>query len=163
MLPQVLNLCNTYVIGWNGLRKTAKQVTKKENQRHKQNYDHKTRCTQLRVGDQVLLKKTAFKGKHKIQGHWEDTVYHVVGQPYYGMPVFRITPVAGGGKVRVVHWNLLLPFGGNIEGDPGNEENWLDIDDPQDSISADSDNRELEAEVVSADPKPVGEGDATNV
>ena len=75
------------------------------------------------MGDQVLLKRTAFKGKHKIQDHLEDTVFHVEGQPYSGLPVFRITPVTGGGNVRVVHQNLLLPFRGNIEGDPGNEEN----------------------------------------
>ena len=54
--------------------KTAKQIIEKENQRHKQNYDHRVRCTQVRVGDQVLLKRTAFKGKHIIQDHWEDTV-----------------------------------------------------------------------------------------
>ena len=41
------------------------------------------------------------------------------GQPYNGMPVFRITPVTGGGKVRVVHQNLLIPLGGNIEVDSG--------------------------------------------
>ena len=37
------------------------------------------------------------------------------------------------------------------------------VDEPQDSISAVSDNRGLEAEVVSTDPKPVGEGDAIYV
>ena len=42
-------------------------------------------------------------------------MYHVEGQAYNGMPVFRITLVTGGGKMRVVHQNLLLPFGGNIE------------------------------------------------
>ena len=79
------------------------------------------------------------------------------------MPVFRIAPFVGGGKERVVHQNLLLPFGGNIEGDPGNEENWQEVNDAQESISRDSDNRELEAEVVLTDPKPVDEGDAIHV
>ena len=60
--------------------KTAQQIIEKENQRHKQNYDHKIRCTQLKMGDKVLLKRTAFKGKLKIQDHWEDAVYHVEGQ-----------------------------------------------------------------------------------
>ena len=77
--------------------KTAQQVIEKETQRHKWNYDHKIRCTKLRVDDQGLLKKTAFKGKHKIQDHWEDTVCHVVGQSYHEMLVFRITLVAGRG------------------------------------------------------------------
>ena len=140
--------------------KIAQQITEKENKRHRQNYDHRIWYTQLRVSDQVLLQRTAYKGKHKIQDHWKDTVYHIQGQPYNGMLVFRITPVTVGGKVRVIHWNLLLPFGGNIEGDPGNEENWQHIDEPQDSISTDYDNRGSEAEVVLTDPKPVGEGDA---
>ena len=74
---------------------------------------------ELGVGDQVLLKRTAFRSKHKIQNHWEDIVYCVEGQPYSGLPVLRITPVTGRGKVKIVHPNLLLLFGGNIERDPG--------------------------------------------
>ena len=46
--------------------KIAQHVIEKENKRHKCYYDHKIRCTQLGVGDMVLLKRTAFKGKHKI-------------------------------------------------------------------------------------------------
>ena len=57
--------------------KTAQYVIEKENQRHKWHYNHKIRCTQLVVGDKVLLMGTTFKGKHKIQDHWEDTVYPV--------------------------------------------------------------------------------------
>ena len=49
--------------------KTAKHISEKDNKRHKWNYNHKIRCTQLGVGDMVLLKRTAFKGKHKIQDH----------------------------------------------------------------------------------------------
>ena len=75
------------------------------------------------MGDQVLLKRMAFKGRHKIQDHWEDIVYCVEGQPYNGMLVFRIALVTGEDKVRIVHQNLLLPFGGNIDEDPGSEDN----------------------------------------
>ena len=71
------------------------------------------------MGDKVLLKRTAFKGNHKIQDHWEDTVHHVEGQPYARL----LTPVAGEGKVKIVHQDLLLQFGGNIEGGPENEGN----------------------------------------
>ena len=42
----------------------------------------------LMVGDKVLLKYTAFKGKHKIQDWWENTIYEVVGQPIGKTPVF---------------------------------------------------------------------------
>ena len=41
--------------------KTAQQIIEKENQRHKQNYDHQIRCNQSRVGDQVLLRRKPLK------------------------------------------------------------------------------------------------------
>ena len=94
--------------------KNAQNVIEKENKRQKQNYNHKVRYMQLGVGDMVFPKRMVFKGKHKIQDYWEKTICHVEGQPYVGMPVFQITPVAGEVKVKIVHWNLSLPFGGNI-------------------------------------------------
>ena len=69
-------------------------------------------------------------------------MYHVEGQPYNGMLVFRITLVTEGGKMNIVHQNFILSFGGNIDRDSGDGENWQDVNDPQDSISADSGNRE---------------------
>ena len=44
------------------------------------------------IGDKVLLLHTAYKGKHKIQDHWEDTTYEFVDQPFENMPVFKIKP-----------------------------------------------------------------------
>ena len=89
----------------------------KDDKRHKNNYDYKVRYIQLVVGDLVLLRRMAFQGKHKIQDHWEDTIYCVDRQPCAGLPIFRIAPVPGKGKVKNAHQNLLLPFGGNIEED----------------------------------------------
>ena len=51
----------------------------------------------------ILLKRTAFKGKHKIQDHWEGVIYHVYGQPYEGLLAFKFTPVELEGKVKVLH------------------------------------------------------------
>ena len=48
---------------------TPNDIIKKEWERNKQCYDHKIRCTKLMIGDKVLLWLTAYKGKHKIQGH----------------------------------------------------------------------------------------------
>ena len=79
----------------------------------------------------ILLKRMAFKGKQKIQDLWEDSIYHVEGQPYAGLPVFRIIPIAGEGKVEIVHQNLFLPFGGNIEGGSENEGSQQDVDGPR--------------------------------
>ena len=44
------------------------------------------------VGDMVLLQHTAYKGKHKIQDWWENTIYEVVEQPFKNMPVFKTKP-----------------------------------------------------------------------
>ena len=45
--------------------KTAQYVIEKENQRHKQNYGHKIRCTQLGVGDQVFSRGQPLKANIK--------------------------------------------------------------------------------------------------
>ena len=42
------------------------------------------------IGDKVLLRSTAYKGKHKIQDHWKDTIYEVAEQQFKNMPVFKI-------------------------------------------------------------------------
>ena len=47
------------------------------------------------VGDKVLLRCTAFKGKHKIQDHWEHTIYKVIQQPFSKIPVFKIKSMEG--------------------------------------------------------------------
>ena len=47
--------------------KTAQNIIEKENHRHKQNFDNEIRWTQLGVGDMGFIRRTAFKGKHKIQ------------------------------------------------------------------------------------------------
>ena len=84
----------------------------------------------------------------------------MLGQPYVGLPVFRITPVGGEGKVKIVHQNLLLPFEGNIEEDSENEGNWQGVDGPPDCILAVSDDGLSGTEAVSTDPEPMDEGDA---
>ena len=64
----------------------------------------------MKVGDKVLLKHSAFKGKHKIQDRWENTIYEVMAQPLGKIPVFKIKSMEGDDKTKVVHGNLLLPL-----------------------------------------------------
>ena len=64
----------------------------------------------MKVGDKVLLKHTAFKGKLKIQDSWENTIYEVIEQPLGKLPVFKIQSMEGDDKMKVVHRNLLLPL-----------------------------------------------------
>ena len=62
----------------------------------------------MKVGEKVLLKHPAFKGKHKIQNRWENTIYQVIEQPLGKLPVFKIKSMEGDNKMKVVHQNLLL-------------------------------------------------------
>ena len=71
---------------------TGNDIIQKEKERNKCHYDPKIQCAKLMVGDTVLLQCTAYKGKHKIQDQWENTVYEVVEQPFKNMPVFKIKP-----------------------------------------------------------------------
>ena len=68
--------------------KTNNEVVRKEQEQNKQHYDSKVRCAQLRVGDKILLICTAFKGKHKIQDSWENTIYEVIEQLLGKIPIF---------------------------------------------------------------------------
>ena len=80
----------------------------------------KCRGAALDVGDLVLVKQAAWKGRHKIQDRWESGEYQVVGQPTLAVPVYTVKSVAGG-RTRVLHRNLLLPLQGKI-GQPGGTE-----------------------------------------
>ena len=53
-------------------------VIQKEQEKNKWCYDCKIWCVKLMTGDKVLLWLTGYKGKHKIQDQWENTVYEVV-------------------------------------------------------------------------------------
>ena len=76
----------------------------------------------MKVGDKVSFKHTAFKGKHKIQDRWENTIYQVIEQLLGKLPVFKIRSMEGDDKMKVVHQNLLLP----LFSDPSDHTNELD-------------------------------------
>ena len=58
--------------------------------RHKGLYDRRCKGAALDIGDLVLVKKTAWKGRHKIQDRWESDEYQVIGQPTSGIPVYEV-------------------------------------------------------------------------
>ena len=93
--------------------KKAKQVADRQQARHKELYDRRCRGAALDIGDLVLIKTTAWKGKHKIQDRWENDEYQVIEQPTPGIPVYKVKCIAGS-KTRVLHHNLLLPLQGRL-------------------------------------------------
>ena len=95
----------------------------KQQARHKGLYDRRCKGAALDIGDLVLVKKTAWKGRHKIQDRWESDEYQVI--PKTGIPVYEVKCVAGG-RTRVLHCNLLLPLQGRLRPQGGQE-----VEDPQ--------------------------------
>ena len=103
--------------------------------RHKELYDRRCRGAALDIGDLVLVRKTAWKGKHKIQDRWESDEYQVIDQPTPGIPVYKVKCIARG-RTRVLHCNLLLPLQGRLrqsEGQVG-----IDTPDPEEEEEEDS-------------------------
>ena len=88
-------------------------MAQRQQAKHRELYDMKCRGAALDVEDLVLLKQTAWKGRHKIQDRWERGDYQMVGQPTPGVPVYTVKRVAGG-KTKVLHRDLLLPLQGRI-------------------------------------------------
>ena len=91
----------------------AKCMAQKQQARHRGLYNLRCRGATLSVGDLVLVKQTAWKGRHKIQDRWEDREYQVVDQPTPGIPVYTVKSLAGG-QTKVLHRNLLLPLQGRL-------------------------------------------------
>ena len=88
------------------------------------------------VGDKVLLRCTAFKGKHNIQDCWEDTIYEVVEQPFGNVPVFKIRSWRGDNRVKMVHRNLLLPLLSEPLDHAGELDNSRSLANPKETMGA---------------------------
>ena len=94
----------------------ARKMTRKSQDRQKQNYDTKVKGATLQPYDRVLVKIVAFDGRHKIADKWEEDIYVIVSQPNPDIPVFKVRKENGTGRDRVLHRNLLLPVG-SVESD----------------------------------------------
>ena len=103
----------------------AKQVAGRQQARIKGLYERRCKGTALDIEDLVLVKKTAWKGRHKIWDRWESEEYQVIGQPNPCIPVYEVKCVAGG-RTRVLHCNLLLPLQGRLRQQGGQE-----VEDPK--------------------------------
>ena len=66
--------------------KKAKQVADRQQARHKGLYNSRCKGAVLDIGDLVLVKKTAWKGRHKIQDRSESDEYQIIGQPSPDIP-----------------------------------------------------------------------------
>jgi hypothetical protein len=90
------------------LASTASQNSQTDNKRR---YDLRARAAVLDVGDRVLLRNVALKGKSKLANYWLPDVYVVVSQPNANIPVYSVKREDGQGKLKSLHRNLMLPIG----------------------------------------------------
>ena len=90
--------------------KKAKEMSLKQAQKYKSSYDRKAKGSQLKENDIVLVKRVAWKGRHKIQNKWEPSEYIVVEQPNLKVPVYKVKSLEDN-KIKVLHRNMLLPLG----------------------------------------------------
>ena len=97
--------------------KTADEVSKKESEYFKKWYDQNVRCTKLELGDLVLVRQKAFKGKHKVSDKWENTPYHVIEHVGRHLPVYKVQLIGETTKFRILHRNLLFPLAMRNESD----------------------------------------------
>ena len=70
----------------------------------------KVKGPQLQIDDLVLVKRVAWKGRHKIQNKWEPSEYVVVEQSNLKVLVYKVRSLEDG-KERILHRNILLPLG----------------------------------------------------
>ena len=77
-------------------------MASRQQARHEELYDRRCKGAALDIGDLVLVKKTAWKGRHNIEVGWESDEYQVIGQTKPGIPVYEVKSVAGG-RTRVLH------------------------------------------------------------
>ena len=47
------------------------------------------------TGDIVLVRQTAWKGRHKIPDRWKDEEHQVMSQPTPSVPIFKVQTLDG--------------------------------------------------------------------
>ena len=70
--------------------KRARGMSQKQGKKYKLSYDRKVKGIQLEIDDLVLVKRVAWKGRHKIQNKWEPEEYVVLEQPNRSAPVYKV-------------------------------------------------------------------------
>ena len=88
----------------------AKSFSEKESERQKKYFDIKSKDIKLESGDVVLVRRTAWKSRHKIQNRWEDEDYVIIDQPNSDIPVYKVRNLITN-QEKTLHRNLLLPMG----------------------------------------------------
>ena len=90
--------------------KTAIQTNEHARANQKKFYDRKVKGATPEVGDNVLVRKLAFNGKHKLEDKWEPDIYKITAKDNPDIPVYQVIKSDGSGKKRTLHRNHLMPL-----------------------------------------------------
>ena len=71
-------------------------------------YDQKIGTVDLKTGDLVLVKGTAFQGKRKIKDMWEDKSHEVVHQVTMDIPLYEVMDQCRQSHIQHCNWLLLI-------------------------------------------------------
>ena len=88
----------------------AAETAQKMGEKNKTRFNAKVRAAELMAGDRVLVRNVNIRGKHKLADRWERGTYTVEKRMGDG-PVYVVKPEKGGGPLRTLHRDLLLPCG----------------------------------------------------
>ncbi|KAG1932770.1 interleukin-1 receptor accessory protein-like 1-A [Pimephales promelas] len=91
----------------------AEEISLKNHQRNKQHYDKRVKPQMLEKGDRVFIRNLAQTGKHKLEDRWNSVPYIVV-ERLRNLPVYKLRPETGTGRVRTLHRDHLLPIGDSV-------------------------------------------------
>ena len=78
--------------------------------KNQERYNVKAKASVLQIGDHVLVRNVQLRGRQKLADKWSTDVFSVQGHPNPDIPVYSVRPL-NGGRIRVLHRNLLLPVG----------------------------------------------------
>ena len=88
----------------------AQRNAKKTTERGREYYNKRVSRGVLKPGDRVLVRNlTERGGPGKLRSRWEDVIHVVVDRMGVQSPVYKVKPESGGGHMRELHRNLLLP------------------------------------------------------
>jgi len=88
-------------------RELIQKQLDKSKDKQKSYYDRRAKPIRLEVGNQVLVKKLTFEGRHKIKDKYEPDTYIILEQPRPVILVFKIRSLSEDEKIRTLHRNHL--------------------------------------------------------
>ena len=130
-------------------------INGREIKHQKKHYDSNLRFSKLQLGDLVLVREKALKGKHKIQHRWENTPYQVVECIKLESTSLQGKQEGESARIHVLHHKMFFPLIITDECDVQSVSEYRSVDE------SDNNDSSYEQDYWSADEQPMYEGPMT--